>query len=65
MNDARDAALDAYKRRSALIYEVLSLGTPSVEQVRMLTLAHRFLGRAMEAELFDPVPPGTPPRKKG
>ena len=63
-NTTRDAAVDAYKQRSALLYEVLALGSPSAEQVRMLTLAHRFLGRAIEAEVFDPVPPGTLPRPK-
>lgn len=63
---AKDAAVDAYKERSAMLYEVLSIGTPSPEQTAMLKLAHRFLGRAMEAEVFDPEPrDNRPPPKVG
>ena len=51
-NKARNAAVDAYKTRSGLLYEILTLGTPDENEVVQVTVAHAIIGRAIEAEMF-------------
>jgi hypothetical protein len=58
--DPATAAVAAYDARSAMLFEVLTEGSPTEAQARMLTWAHGILGSAIEAETFDPEPPGLP-----
>ncbi len=55
-NKAQDAAVERYKARSALLFSILTLGTPDPDEAEQVAEAHRIVGKAWEAEVFDPEP---------
>jgi hypothetical protein len=59
-NDPQDAAVERYKARSALLFDILTTGTPDPDEAQRVASAHRIVGNAMEAEVFDPEPPEAP-----
>jgi hypothetical protein len=62
-NDPQDAAVERYKARSALMFSILTLGTPDPDEAERVAEAHRIVGKAMEAEVFDPEPQEPEPEK--
>lgn len=55
--------MERYKARSALLFSILTLGTPDPDEAEQVAEAHRIVGKAWEAEVFDPEPEPEAPEK--